>query len=166
MANSTRVETGTGPLARIGLTTAALAAPRKAIRKKITEWIRAILARLRLVIMAKSCMGSGSTCARSCGRPAQRQLHSKLRSLPQGAAHVDLSPMLLDDAAGERKTQSGAVSLGGIERAENVGEVLGRNPAAGIGHDHQRRVIVAFDFNRDPAGPIDVLDRVQQQVQQ
>lgn len=54
-------------------------------------------------------------------RPLQRQDHGECRALAHGAGDIDAAVVVFDDAAGQREAEAGAVALGGVERAEDVG---------------------------------------------
>jgi hypothetical protein len=49
------------------------------------------------------------------------QDYLKLTSLSNHAADFDAAMMLFHDTAGQRETKTGAITLGGEERAENAG---------------------------------------------
>src|SRR5580704_1234206 len=93
------VGVGTGFLVQIGVKTLALAAPRKAISQKMTECTSAILARLRLVIMANSGIRAPpSGHVRGCfGRAPNGQQNRELRPFPNGATYLDRALMFLND---------------------------------------------------------------------
>src|SRR5208337_1657416 len=74
----------------------------------------------------------------------QRQNYSKRRALTHGAGDVNAAVVVFDDAAGERQAQAGTVALGGVERPEDVGEVLRRNAAAIVGHFHRGHRSLGF----------------------
>src|SRR5689334_11150542 len=74
--------------------------------------------------------------------------------------------MVLGDAFGEGESQSGTVSLGGKEGAENVWERFWRNAGACVLHRDRSHVVVGIDMNCYRAGTIERLDRVEHQVEQ
>ena len=53
--------------------------------------------------------------------------------LPHRAADADAASVLADDAFHDHQSETGAFFLGGVERLENVVQLLLRNAAAGVG---------------------------------
>ena len=54
--------------------------------------------------------------------------------LSQACGNVNAPLVVFNNAARQRQSQASAVTLGRVERAKNVGELIGRNAAAVIGH--------------------------------
>ena len=74
--------------------------------------------------------------------PLQRQNHRECRAFPKRAGNVDASLVVFNDAARQRQSQASAVALGRVERAKNIGEMIGSNAAAVVGHfDDGRRCL-------------------------
>jgi len=55
------------------------------------------------------------------GNPANGKLNRKARALSEGALDADGASVRLDHTSSQRQTQSGSVTLSGIERPEDVG---------------------------------------------
>ena len=70
----------------------------------------------------------------------KRQHYLKLASLSNHAAHFDAAMMFFHDTAGKGKTKTCAVSLGGVERPENVWNVLGRDAMPSVADNEQTSV--------------------------
>jgi hypothetical protein len=73
---------------------------------------------------------AGLRCYDLRGRHLKWQEYGELASLPHNTGHFDAPMMFFHDAAGQRKAQTCAIALGGVERPENVRQVLRRNAAA------------------------------------
>ena len=82
----------------------------------------------------------------SAGRSAAhgRKRQDEPRALPDRAVAVDRAVVLAHDAVGDRQAEAGALAdrLGREERIVDAGEVLARNPGAGVGHFGDRAVAV------------------------
>src|SRR5580698_8797132 len=74
--------------------------------------------------------------------------------------------MILDDAMCERKTKTRAIPLGGVERTENVGQVLRRDAPASIADHNAGIAIPRTDFNVHSARLLHGLHRVEEQIQE
>src|SRR5467141_474297 len=78
---------------------------------------------------------------------AGRQAEGERRAEARGAADVDLAAVLLDDPVDEGESEPGPLRLGGEERLEDVGQVVGPDAFAAVGHrDFQA---VTNDLGRD-----------------
>jgi hypothetical protein len=60
----------------------------------------------------------------------QWQHHGKRGALANGAGDVDAAMVVFHDAAGEGQSQAGAFAFGRVKRAENVGQMVGRDAAS------------------------------------
>src|SRR5579863_4209356 len=87
-------------------------------------------------------------------------------SLSDDAADFDAAMMILDDAVRERKTKTGAIALGGVERTENVGQVLRRNAPTSIAHHNAGTAIPRTDFNVHCTRLLHGLHCVEEQIQE
>ena len=82
--------------------------------------------------------------------PLQRQNHRECRAFPKHAGNVNAPLVVFNNAARQRQSQASAVTLGRVERAKNVGELIGRNAAAVIGHFDDCRVAFVSEEGLDP----------------
>src|ERR1035441_198822 len=80
------------------------------------------------------CLRSGLRCERLGF--AGDQLQRKRRSVSRLAVYGNGAVMFLNDCAGDRKAEAGATMFGGKERREDFGEMLARNPNAGVPNLH------------------------------
>ena len=64
----------------------------------------------------------------------QGKRNDKFGPLLDFTFHFNPAMVAFDDPARQRQAQPGAVSLGGVERPEDVGEMFGRDSTAGIDH--------------------------------
>src|SRR6516164_7834418 len=105
------------------------------------------------------------------GLPGQGKIQEESRPFAGTAFYANLSGVLLDDAVGNRKTQTRAAALafpgsrfGGEKGIVDAGNVFGGNTAARIGHGHGHATPVAGDHAQGSAARHRVLG-VQEQVQ-
>src|ERR1700733_15444514 len=71
--------------------------------------------------------------------------HLEAASLPHDAADFDAAMMIFDYTVGEREPKAGAIAFRGVERAENVGQVLRRDAPTGIADQHAGVAITGTD---------------------
>src|SRR5262249_31323874 len=95
----------------------------------------------------------------------ERYQHRKPGAFADGAVDFDAAFVVFDDAASERQAEASAVSFGGKEGTEDVGQVLRRDAASGVGHDDFGLVAAGNDVDADGAGTLERLNCVQQQVE-
>jgi len=70
------------------------------------------------------------------------QQHCELASLRDDAIDFDATMVLFDDAPRKRKAQARAIAFRGVERPEDVGEVLRRDSATGVTDRHAGEAIL------------------------
>ena len=70
----------------------------------------------------------------------KRKHHLKLGSFAYFAGYLNSTVMLFHNTTSERESKAGSVALSGIERTEDVGNLVRRNSATAIG-DRERRGI-------------------------
>ena len=73
--------------------------------------------------------------------------------------------MLFHDAMGQRKTKTGATALSGIERPENVWQVLSRDATTSVPDNHGGETISGADLDTHGTCSLQGLDCVQKQIQ-
>src|SRR5580704_966285 len=73
--------------------------------------------------------------------------------------------MIFDDPVGKREAEAGAVTLGGVERPEDVGQVLRSDAAPGVADDHAGKTIMLANLNIHCARLLYSLDGVQEKIQ-
>ena len=93
------------------------------------------------------------------------QQYRKRASLSHDAADFDAAMMIFHDAVGKREAETGAVALGGVERPENVGQVLRRDAAAGVADNHAGTTLSRANLNTHCARLLHGLNCVQEQIQ-
>src|SRR5579884_813144 len=85
---------------------------------------------------------------------------------PKGAGDLNAAAVVFDDAAGQRQSQSSAVSFRRIERAKDVGQVFGGDAAAVVTDADGREMIAAAEFDAHLTRPINGLQRIQDEIEQ
>ena len=87
--------------------------------------------------------------------------YQEFRAFPNFAGYFNAAVMFLGDLAGQRESQSRAVSLGRVERSENVRQMFGRNTTTRI--DDRNRGIAFQERNLNPncTRTVNCLNRVQ-----
>jgi len=73
--------------------------------------------------------------------------------------------MFFHDAAGERKAKTGAISLGGEERPEDIGQVPRRDTATGVADNHRGAIASRTDIDTDGALSVHGLHCIEEQIQ-
>ena len=83
---------------------------------------------------------------------------------PGRAPHVDLAAVLLDDPVDERESEPGPFRLGGEEGLEDVGDVGGGDPVAGVAHRDLERLAANGGGDAQLAALRHGLDGVQAEI--
>ena len=65
---------------------------------------------------------------------AQRKFHEECGALADHAADFNPSVMVFNNPAGERQPQACSFPFGGVERPEDIGQVLRRNAPSCVGY--------------------------------
>ncbi len=86
-------------------------------------------------------------------------------ALLQGAGDVNTAAVRLHDAAGEREAQACAFRTSGEEGAENFGERVGRNAAAGVFDMNDGVARLLRDTDGNGTGTGDGLNAIERQIQ-
>ena len=73
--------------------------------------------------------------------------------------------MFFHDTARQRKAKTCAIALGGVERPENVGQVLRRDTTPSVADNHTGAIISRTDLDQHCARTLHRLDCVQEQIQ-
>jgi len=85
------------------------------------------------------------------GLGAQRNQYVKSASLPHNTTDLDAAVMFLDDPASQRQAKASTVALGRKERAEDVRQLLFRDPAAGVRYADAGILTLSADFDSNGA---------------
>ena len=91
------------------------------------------------------------------GGHLKRQKHRERASLPLDTADFDAAMMFFHDTAGERKAKTGAISLGGEERPEDIGQVSRRNTTTVVADNHCGAIASRTDVDKHRALPVQAL---------
>ena len=97
-------------------------------------------------------------------RVAYRQCDVEPGALADFASHVELPAMVLHDPHGQRQPQSCSFALSCVERAEDIGQVLGGDARAIVSYGNIRAAIRVSDLYAHLSRSIDGLDGILQQV--
>jgi hypothetical protein len=92
------------------------------------------------------------------------QQHRELASPTHFAADFDAAVMIFHDPARKRESEAGAFTLGGVERPEDVWQVLRRDAAPRVTDDHAGVAISRADLDHHGACSLHRLDCIQQEV--
>src|SRR5439155_1312291 len=95
---------------------------------------------------------SSSTTRTRVSGMAIRQRHREHGPEAGRAADVHVAAVLLDEPVDEREAEPGAPGLGGEERLEDVGEVVGRDAVPAVRHRHFQ--LVAGELVRTSIAPV------------
>ena len=91
--------------------------------------------------------------------------YGKRASLSDDTTDLDAAVMIFDNTVRKRKTKTGTIALGGVERTKNVGQVLRRNASTSIADHNAGVAIPRTDFNVHRARLLHGLHRVEEQIQ-
>ena len=99
------------------------------------------------------------------GGHVEGQKHGELAPLPDGAGDFNAAVMVFHDAAGKRETKASAGALGGVERPENVRQILRGDATAGVSDSHTGVALSGADLDTDCARSFHGLHCVEEQIQ-
>src|SRR5262245_21321024 len=89
-----------------------------------------------MIASSSRMLRSSSTTRTRVSDIASRQRQGERRPEPRRATNIDLTAVLLYDPVHERQPQPGPFRLCGEEGLEDVGDVRGGDPVAGVAHRH------------------------------
>ena len=81
------------------------------------------------------------------------QEYGKRAALAHDTADFDAAVMIFHDTVGKREAKTGAIAFGGVERPENVGQVLRGDAAAGVADHHAGITVSRPDLDPTVPGP-------------
>src|SRR5215471_7651043 len=82
------------------------------------------------------------------------------------ALHADLPVVGFNDPPRQRQSEPGSSALGGVERTEDIRQILGLNAVACVGDGYNRGLALLKRSDPYQSWTIDRLHRVQKQVEQ
>src|SRR5437879_12636645 len=126
----------------------------------VTSWpaCRSMMAR------SSRMLRSSSTTSTRVSGTAGGKREGERRAEVRRATHVDFAAMRLDDAMDEGEPETGTLRLGGEERFEDVGEVVGADALSGVAHRDLERIAPDGGGHAQLASVRHCLDRIQAEI--